>query len=404
MNMVPHLPTRPGSVEVYAVSEAGHAAGQAVVAAIGAGAEVAFHSGTLATAARLAGMTPFAETVLLEIEAAHDVGHLAALRALAEGGVSPVLLGPPCDISTYRKLIAGGARDYLELPLAGGIDLAFLNRRPVVVEAQPVAKGRVIAVSGVCGGTGASVLSSNLAAVFASAALNAVPPAKAALIDADLLFGSLPVDLGAEQTRGYLDALAEPSRVDMTYLDATTTEPFAGLALYSTELSDLDQLPRLNAGLPDLLGAFGANFATTVVDLPRALLFAAPGRLAEQIDDLILVQAPGFGAVRALGRLVEAVRARNSRVRIHVVLSHLRQDAQLTIAEIASAASLPVVAELPYAMRDIARAHLKGEPVVRIAAQSRYSKAVLALKAHLDQVDAPKSVGARKGLFGRIFR
>lgn len=85
------------------------------------------------------------------------------------------------------------------------------------------------------------------------------------------------------------------------------------------------------------------------------------------------------------------------------MLSRARQDAQLTAGEIAGAVSQPVVAELPYAMRDIARAHLKGAPIITIAAQCRYSKAVLSLKSHLENIVSPPTSKPRKGLFGKLF-
>ncbi len=230
--------------------------------------------------------------------------------------------------------------------------------------------------------------------------------AKTALLDADLVSGTLAVDLNCTQTKGYIDALEKPTRADLTFFEATMAEPLPRLRLFSAELADLTQLPSLHAGLPDLIRAIRVEFQTIVVDLPRNLVLDTGSTVLEEVDELVLVVAPGFGSLRMLGRMIAAAKACAKPPRLTLILSQLRSDAGLSAKEISSAVGEPIWGELPLATRDIARAHIAGSPLVISARTSRYSRSVAALSQHLSATEAAMEASSARnkaGILGRLF-
>ncbi len=145
---------KPTTIETYARSEAGRDACLRLAAALNID-NPKLHPGSLATAARLAGMASFASVVIAELgdEAISD--QLDAIATLHAEGISPIILGPRCELSDYRRYLAAGAQDYLELPLTAGAELSLLNdKRGAQLSGPHARRGRLIAVCGTCGAQG----------------------------------------------------------------------------------------------------------------------------------------------------------------------------------------------------------------------------------------------------------
>lgn len=392
-------------LEAFVTSEEAKLAVERLLATSGAGVVAAFHSGTLATAARLVGVTTLGDILIAELGDEPMETSLDLVRDLAAEGVHLVLLGQQDDVRSYRSYIQAGAKDYLVLPLGAetdfALDLSFATTPP----APRVSNTKSIAICGASGGVGASILAQNLAAAYldhACAGRMARDSAgKLALIDADLDFGSLAVDLEFESTTGLLEALQAPDRVDGTFLSATMAEPLQGLHAYSTEIGDSAQGPRYRSGLPALLQRMRMDFPTVIVDLPRALLAEQPA-LADQFDELVLIMGPGFGAVRSTSRLMDRIASANSKARITHILSHTRRDAGLKKAEIEMALEGPITLELPQCGADLSRAFVKGQPVQRLARKSPYARKVSHLVAHLET--PPATPAEAKGKSRRFWR
>ncbi|NHM20558.1 AAA family ATPase [Tritonibacter mobilis] len=369
-------------LEAFVSSEEGKNAVDQLVHKSGTRSAASIHSGTLATAARMVGIAKFGDVVIAELGEEPHENSLEAIREIANEGVQLILLGRQDDIATYRTLIAAGARDYLVLPLAETIDFPGLPQpQPTIATEAPARNSRVIAVCGVSGGTGASLLSSNLAVALmkkTGSDNTETRLADVALLDADLGFGTVAIDLDIEQTQGLLDALAAPERIDSTFLTSTMAEPLRGLRVYSAETSDMKDISHSEAGLPELLRHLRRECPNTVIDLPRKLM-AENSPLLDEVDDVVFVMSPGFGSVRACGRLIDLLKNRRTPPRLWAVLSRTRRDAGLKPSEITSVLNCPISFELPYCAADLARASVKGQPLQKLAPRSAYARKVAAL-------------------------
>ncbi|WP_417240353.1 AAA family ATPase [Celeribacter halophilus] len=380
MNQVLPLSQTARRVEAFVATEAGRDAVAYLMRQAPDGDQATYHTGTLETLSRLSGMTEFGDIVLAELGSSPLGDTLELLRDVVADGVEIVLLGPEIDVPTYRAYLAGGAKDYLIVPHQEGDPLPDLWSASTALTAPPTQRGKSVAVCGVCGGVGASLLATNLAAALAASVKtkgeNQTGASRVGLLDAELHFGTLAVELDVEMTPGVFDALTTPERVDATFLQATMHEVQSGLSVYSAEIEDPALLPRYEAGLASLMGAFKDVFASSVVDLPRRFVMDDHPVL-ETVDDLVLVLSPGFGAVRSAGRLLDRLNRRNSpQPRVWLALSHLRRDAGLSAKEIADALDHPLSFELPLCANDIARASVKGEPLQTLAPRSAYARRV----------------------------
>lgn len=394
-------------VAAYVCSDQGAAIARDFVTDQG-GDRSCLHGGGLSGAARISDSTPLAQTILAEmgnipIEMAAD-----CVDELSRSGATVIVIGDRTDLDTYRALRRAGAAEYFGFPVTKD-DILAVRPTPDPVKAdstvvslpKPPAKNPSIAVMGSQGGVGASLLAQNLA-------FHATHPKRAtlraALIDADLSFGSQAIDLDREGTAGLFDALMAPDRIDDTFIAATMAQLTDSLSLYSHQVRIGQDALAYESGLAGLYPPLCAEFDAVITDLPRDV-FLRRDRLAAQIDALVLVIPAGFAGVNAATRLIELITAQAPDLRILPVLSKVRNDANLSAKDIARAIDRPLVATLPRADAALSRAHRAAKPVSVLQPRSAYARAVgtiwaAATSGKRDAEQAPIRAKTRKGLFG----
>lgn len=241
-----------------------------------------------------------AQVVLVE-EDDDDATLLARLDQLAEvcePGTRVVVVGKLNDIKLYRQLVSRGVSEYLLAPVSARLLLDTLAGMFQDPGAAP--KGRVLAVWGVRGGTGASTLAQNVAWSLGRHLQEPV-----IYLDLDLAFGTsvLAFNIDAKQT--VAEALAHPDRLDPVLLErfmvahddhlqvlASPADPRAALAVIEPESIDR---------LLDLLARMGA---AVVVDLPHQWAEWSQHVLASA-DEVVAVASPDLVNLRDAKALFE---------------------------------------------------------------------------------------------------
>ncbi|MFG6547309.1 CpaE family protein [Sulfitobacter sp. 1A10445] len=386
-------------IEAFIDTQDAKAAIELVQRQIGSGGQVQYHSGTLATAARLAGMTSLGDILVAELGADDKAVNLGLINDLLAEGLQLILLGRQNDIDTYRSYINAGVYEYLALPVEPDAQVKFERREQPTAQASTFASARTIGICGVTGGVGASALATNLAVSYLdltrSGKLARDNLGRVALLDADLHFGSLAVDLDIETTPGLLEALLAPERVDSTFLNATMSSPLEGLSVYSAETTEPGRLQNYEAGFPALLEQIKAAQPTVIVDLPRRLLLQHP-ETAESLDELVLLVGQGFGSIRSCSRLLHRLADQAQAPRMTCVLSQTRRDAGLRKSEISTALNREIALTLPYCATDLARASIKGKPLQKLSARSKYGRTISKLAVHLERPSQTPTASKRR--------
>lgn len=381
----------------FVCTESGEALARDVIAATGAPSG-ALLGGGLSGAARAAQQAPGAQMVLTELDLPLERA-CADVSRLRQSGTSVLVFGQDPSIQTYRALRGAGALEYFPMPVSAQEILSFeLATPPAANVAAPVAQThRTIGVIGTNGGVGASAFAANLA-YLASSSKRA--GRKTALIDADVQFGSVALDLDRDGTPGLLDALNAPDRIDATFLDSTMDHLSDTLALYSFATDLQHGLHRGDHSWPDMMHQMKHEFSTTIVDLPRNLILQTPDIL-KTLDVAVLIVPAGYAGVSASMRLAAYLRNEHPELNLSLVLSDVRRDAQLSVTDIAKALGLDLAAVLPRCDAEMIRAQRKGRTVAELYPRRAYAKAC---RAVLNGVAADDSAELRStGFMTKVF-
>jgi secretion/DNA translocation related CpaE-like protein len=259
-----------------------------------------------------------------------------------------VVAGDEPDPALWRATVDLGAAHLLSLPADEQQLVELLSD---AVE-ERTAGSSLIAVIGACGGAGASTVAAALAVTSARAG-------STLLVDSDRYGGGLDVLLGAEQQPGarWSDLVGTRGRLSAAALTEALVQ-LDGLAVLSWDRGGSAELSAETATA--VLAAATRGFRRVIVDLPRRLddastVFAAAA-------DLVVMVVPATVRATAAAAVVGADVLRHCGA-VHLVVRD-PSDRRLTVAEIAGALGLQVVAVVQSEAAVVAAAE-RGEPPLR---------------------------------------
>jgi pilus assembly protein CpaE len=230
----------------------------------------------------------------------HALKALADLAHVVEPDVCVLVIGELDGLEFYREVTRGlGAADYLPKPLAR--DLVTRHFGSFVLGRSPSAStalgGRVLAVTGVRGGAGASSIAVNLAWHFGVTLRH-----HTVLVDPDLYRGNAAYLLNVHPGDGLLAALESPERID-TLLAERAAQPAADRLHVLAGESPLTALPTHADGVADaLIDALRKRYNFIILDVPFAPVPLYQDLLAKA-HQRILVMEPSLVSLRDVLRL-----------------------------------------------------------------------------------------------------
>jgi len=315
--------------------------------------------GGLPGALRTLSIAPPPRFMVIDIGAQPDDEEVSeGLTEIVRSGSHVVALGERNDVQLYRRILQTGAADYLVKP----IDAVALNAAFAKLEGPAVAPGqkaRLVAFVGARGGIGTSGVAANCAWILAETLRR-----KVFLIDLDVHFGTLALQLDVQPTNGLSEALIDPERVDQMFLDNAAVHLGKQLHLLASE-------ENLDAGRPSDLNASKTFLAGTakagdivLVDLPRHVVVQQNG-IFELFDEVVVVTDASLASLRDACRLLRLLRSRHDRTKAHVVLNNRDAKPEVTRKEMEKGLEQPIDIELSYARDVILRCELAGEPLAR---------------------------------------
>jgi pilus assembly protein CpaE len=283
-----------------------------------------------------------------------------------------LVIGELDGLDFYREITRGlGAADYLPKPLAR--DLVSRHFGGFVSGQAPSSTtalgGRVLAITGVRGGCGASSIATNLAWHYGVTLRH-----HTVLVDPDLYRGNAAFLLNIQSGDGLIAALESPARID-TLLAERAAQPAAERLHVLAGESPVGTLPTYAPGAADvLIDALRKRYNFIVLDVPFAPmpLYQDLIRLAHQ---QVVVMEPSLVSLRDVLRL-NAVPGRQGPPPL-IVLNRLGLPGGLSRRQVEDGLKRKVDVVLPDLPRQMRSAANLGEPA--IVTTSAYRKVITEL-------------------------
>jgi pilus assembly protein CpaE len=196
-------------------------------------------------------------------ESTAPIAELSAARSVGGTDLKVLALGTVNDVSLFRDLLAAGASDYLVKPLTREALSVGLEKQSTATNSGP-GLGQIIAFIGSRGGVGTTTT-----AVGCAWLLSDNHKENTALVDLDLHFGTVALNLDSDPGTGLCEALEQPSRIDALFVDRATVKASDTLRILASEAAVGETL-MIDAGAIDvLLYELRRKFTWIVIDLPR---------------------------------------------------------------------------------------------------------------------------------------
>ena len=238
-------------------------------------------------------------------------------------------------------------------------------------------QGRLVTVFSPKGGTGKTVLSTNLAASLAKHWGK-----RALLLDLDLQFGDAAIMLGLEPEKTIYDLVTAPGELDSEKLAGYTTRHACGLDILPAPLRPEDAELVTEAKLARLLEVARESYDVIVVD--TSPFFHGPMLATlDRTDELLLLTSldvPTIKNVRLSLQTLELLSFPQDRIK--VVLNRANSKVGMQRKEVESALEMGVRHEVP-SDRAVPLAVNRGNPAVLADGKCEFSRAVRELAKSL---------------------
>ena len=304
------------------------------------------------------------------------------LRGAMRAGVSDVIEAP-LDETKIEAAIEQFGHDVLKRRSA-----AKPPTEPVRTE-----KGAIVTVTSAKGGSGKTVVATNVALL-----LNRIPDKKVVLVDADLQFGDVCLLLQLEPRFTMVNAAHELHHLDVEMLDSLLTEHPTGLKVLAAPLEPAFADDITTAGLMQMLDLLQESYDYVVVDT-ASMLDELILSLIEKADHVLMVVDMDLPSVKNAKLALETLRLlKFSTQNVQLVMNRNNSKAKLDNKEIESALKMEISAAVP-SDAAVPTSVNEGRPIVEADPKGKVAKGFESV-AELIAGKIPEST-SKGGLFGR---
>jgi pilus assembly protein CpaE len=312
---------------------------------------------------------------------------IAAIREHTRAPIIVIAAGE--SASLLEDALDADVADVMLLPqltenVVFAIRKAAHTRRQLAVASPKTRQGRIVTVFSPKGGTGKTVMASNLAAAVAK-----YETKRALLLDLDLQFGDAAIVLGIEPEKTIYDLVVAPGELDVEKLAGYITRHPCGLDVLPAPLRPEDAELVTEGKLGLLLDVAKEAYDVIVVD--TSPFFHGPMLATlDRTDDLLMVcglDVPTLKNVRLSLQTLELLSFPSHRIRF--VLNRANSKVGLKRKEVEAALKMKVDIEIP-SERTVPLSVNRGNPAVIQEPSADFSKAV----RELAKTVLPTSPGA----------
>jgi Flp pilus assembly CpaE family ATPase len=297
---------------------------------------------------------------------------IAAIRELTRAPL--ILVASAGDAAAMLdRAIEMDVNDVLLLPqLTHNVLFAVRKAARVRRQSQATAgtNGRVLTVFSPKGGTGKTVVATNLAATLANG-----QGSRTLLLDLDLQFGDAAIALGLEPERTIYDLVVAPGELDAEKLAGYVTRHPCGLDVLPAPLRPEDAELITEGKVTSLLEVARHSYDAIVVD--TSPFFHGPMlSTLDRTDDLIVLcglDVPTLKNIRLVLQTLELLSFPASRIRY--VMNRATSNVGLRTGEVEAALKVKIGHELPSDMA-VPLAVNRGNPVVLAEPRCEFARSM----------------------------
>jgi len=262
--------------------------------------------------------------------------------------ISVLVAGEPGP-ETWRRALAAGVRavitpdtsdDDFRLQLDQAIEVAR-RRQDDTGSAPEPPRSRVITVMSPKGGSGKTIVSTNLAVGLAAKA-----PGDVVLIDLDLQFGDVAYALALSPQHTFTDAVSALGDVEATTLKVFLTRHHSGLyALCAPNEPATGDTVAVTA-TAEVIRTMASEFARVIIDTPAGLGEHTLAAL-DLSTDVVLISDMDVPSVRNLRKALDALDVIGTPATRHFVLNRADSRVGIDKEDVAAAAGMTIDLEIP---------------------------------------------------------
>lgn len=308
-------------------------------------------------------------------ESGDPINDINALAEVCEPGTVVIAAGQVNDVRLYRDLLSSGIQDYLLKPLSLDQVRESLTMAQAMLAAPKHADmlddkpHHMMAVVGVRGGVGASLVSTSLAWAMSEQAAR-----QTALLDLDIHFGTGALTLDLEPGRGLIDAIDNPSRIDGLFIERAMVRASDKLSLLSAEAPIHQPVLTDGSAFFQLEEELRNAFEMTIVDIPRHVLIPFP-HLVSEAGTIMLVSDVTLASARDTIRLLSWFKQNIPGARVVLVANKFQNGiGELSRKEFESSIERPIDILIPFDPKMVSQAAKLGKSYAEICKGTKSSQ------------------------------
>ncbi|GAA5102542.1 AAA family ATPase [Haloechinothrix salitolerans] len=300
----------------------------------------------------------------------------AAGQRLRRPALGVVLLREHVDVDLLTRALRSGVREvvtageFAELAQACERSRALSRSAPVPHAEAEAGKGQVVTVFSAKGGCGKTTLAVNLALALADGGARSV-----CLVDLDLAFGDVAINLQLDPNRTLTNALSMVGRMDETGATSLLTPYRDGLSVLMAPVTpgEAEKIPA--ALVTELLDALRKTVDYVVVDTPSQFSEHVLNAM-DASQHHVLLTTPDVPALKNLRLTLDMLDLLSyPREMRSVVLNRSDAKVGLSTEDVARVVRAPIAAYIP-SSRDVPISINKGTPIWTSTPQHAVSQAI----------------------------
>ncbi|MGB0748439.1 MAG: AAA family ATPase [Magnetospiraceae bacterium] len=321
---------------------------------------------------------------------------LGALADVCSPNTRLVLIGVQNDILLFKELIGQGISEYMIAPVSS--EMLSETIATIFADEDTSNTNRMIAVTGVRGGTGSSIIAHNLAWEIANAYNEDVT-----LVDLDITGGTAALNFNIQPKQTIADALGQTARLDAVIVERFMVECGKNVSLLAAPAS-LESGVQVTADNLDVVLRILRRMSNfLVLDIPYLWTLWTREVLLDA-DETVLVALPDLICMRDTKNYIDFLGPkRGVDAPVRLVLNKVGENkkTEISLKDFRESTGAEPVVSIPYDPATFGAAITNGEMLSDVAAKSKATEALRQLTERVGGkvVESEKKSGGLLSLF-----